>query len=82
MQFWLAINWKKIIKALSDIVYCNYVDIEIYNKKIKESDLVVMQLNIRGLVSKQHDLDELLNKLHHKVYVIILSETWLNTTNK
>ena len=41
-----------------------------------------MQLNIRGLVNKQQDLNTLLTKLRHKVHVIILSETWLTQSNK
>ena len=67
---------------ISDILNCNYLDIDSYDKQIVESDLVIMQLNVRGLVNKQHDLNNLLIKLNHKVHVIILSKTWLTQTHK
>ena len=67
---------------LSDILDCNYLDIDSYDKKVVESDLVFMQLNVRGLLNKQDDLNNLFAKLKHKVHVIILSETWLTTMNK
>ena len=67
---------------ISDVLNCNYLDIDSYDKRVDESDLVIMQLNVRGLVNKQHDLNTLLRKLNHKVHVIILSETWLTQMNK
>ena len=67
---------------LLDILDCNYLDIDSYDKRIAESDLVFMQLNVRGLLNKQDDLNNLLAKIKHKVHVIILSETWLTPTNK
>ena len=67
---------------ISDILNCNYLDIESYDKRTLESDLVIMQLNVRGLINKQHELNNLLTKLKHKVHVIILSETWLTEMNK
>ena len=68
--------------SIADIVNCNYLDVDSYDKRIDESDLIVMQLNIRGLVNKQQDLNTLLTKLRHKVHVIILSEIWLMQSNK
>ena len=67
---------------LNDIVTCNYLEIDSYDRKLNTSELSVIQLNVRGLISKQHDLCELINKLKHKVHVIILCETWLTETNK
>ena len=67
---------------LSDILDCNYLDIDSYDKKIVDSDLVFMQLNVRGLLNKQDDLNNLFAKLKHKVHVVILSETWLTLMNK
>ena len=67
---------------LTDIVTCNYLELDNYDRKLNTSELSVIQLNVRGLISKQHDLCELINKLKHKVHVIILCETWLTETNK
>ena len=49
-----------------------------------DSDLVVLQLNIRGLINKQTDLHKLLsNGSTNKVDVVLLCETWLRKeTNK
>ena len=71
-----------ISTPIRDIINCEYLNLEEYNQIIDKTDLVIKQLNIRGLVNKQHDLNELLNKLNHKVHMIILSETWLNDVNK
>ena len=67
---------------LNDIVTCNYLEVDSYDRKLNTSELSVIQLNVRGLISKQHDLCKLINKLKHKVHVIILCETWLTETNK
>ena len=67
---------------LNDIVTCNYLEVDSYDRKLNTSELSVIQLNVRGLISKQHDLCELINKLKHKVHVIILCETWLTEANK
>ena len=45
------------------------------------SDLKVVQLNIHGLISKQGELSKLLSGcLEKKIDVVILCETWLNST--
>ena len=43
-------------------------------------DLLVMQLNIRGLLGKMSNLKDLVNKVMHgkKVDIILLCETWQN----
>ena len=47
-------------------------------------NLNVVQLNIRGLVSKQAQVSELLNKLEKslEIHALILCETWLTPINK
>ena len=51
--------------------------------KVNKSDLVVLQLNIRGLSSKIAEFKCLLEKLtdNKKPDVILLSETWLNKSS-
>ena len=57
-----------------------------YATEIKQSfqDLSILQLNIRGLLSKQHILKETLLKLQNPPDILLLCETWLksNTENK
>ena len=64
---------------------CDYVNLDdtatlICNKK----DLVVVQLNVRGLLSKQKELLNLVNNCtkNKKVDVIILCETWATKETK
>ena len=61
----------------AEIDVCDYLDID-DNIPICNSDLVIVQLNIHGLYSKQHKLKELLtNTFRGKVPdVILLCETW------
>ena len=61
----------------AEIDVCDYLDID-DNIPICNSDLAIVQLNIRGLYSKQHKLKELLtNTFRGKVPdVILLCETW------
>ena len=61
----------------AEIDTCNYLDID-DKMSICNSDLVIMQLNIRGLYSKQQKLNELLvNTFKGKVPdIILLCETW------
>ena len=59
---------------------CDYVDTEnCKNIKIGTNDLSILQLNIRGLISKQQDLKYLLSKCttEGKIDIVILVETWL-----
>ena len=61
---------------------CDYVQPE-ETIKVNESDLVVLQLNIRGLSSKLAEFKYLLENLadSKKPDVILLSETWLNKSS-
>ena len=61
---------------------CDYIQPE-ETIKVNESDLVVLQLNIRGLSSKLSELKQLLENLADKKKpdVILLSETWLNKSS-
>ena len=64
---------------------CDYVDInDIKNLKYSTQDLVVVQLNIRGIISKQSQLKELLLKFDRLPDALLLCETWLKkeTENK
>ena len=67
---------------------CEYIESfsEEMSSCLGHSDLSVLQLNIRGLFSKQDELHRLLNKMGgvNKVDVVSLNETWLRkeTVNK
>ena len=60
-----------------DIINCNYVD-SIINKE--DNVLRILQLNIRGIVSKQSDLRILL--LEQQIDICLICETWLTSTNE
>ena len=47
------------------------------------SDLIAIQLNIRGLINKQNDLTNLINQIagKEKVDLIMLQETWITQSN-
>ena len=62
--------------SLDDFDNCDYV----YSvSDVMRTDLVVMQINIRGISSKRSQLIDLIdNSVHNKqVDVVLLSETWL-----
>ena len=62
---------------------CEYVDYsETFDFNINDTELKVLQYNIRGLVNEQSELEELLNNCcRDKIHVAILNEMWLNTEN-
>ena len=64
---------------------CDYITLD-NTVEIKQSsqDLSILQLNIRGLLSKQHMLKETLLKLQNPPDILLICETWLksNTENK
>ena len=66
----------------SDEDKCDYVQPE-ESIMVNESDLVIPQLNIRGLSSKLEELKQLLENLANtkKPDIILLSETWLNKSS-
>ena len=57
---------------------CDYISMD-DALEIKQSskDLSILQLNVRGLLSKQHVLKETLLKLSNPPDVLLLCETWL-----
>ena len=69
-------------RYLSNEDKCEYVQPE-ETIKVNKSDLVVLQLNIRGLSSKLSEFKQLLENLadRKKPDVILLSETWLNKSS-
>ena len=66
----------------SDEDKCDYVQSE-ESIMVNESDLIILQLNIRGLSSKLSRLKQLIENLANmkKPDVILLSETWLNKSS-
>ena len=63
---------------------CDYLDIADANIwHANHTDLICVQLNIRGPMNKQADLLKLVNKIagKEKVDVITLQETWLTKNN-
>ena len=64
---------------------CDYFDLnEEHNWICTENDFTVLQINIRGLLNKQHDLLKLANEIagKQKIDVMILQETWLTNANQ
>ena len=69
-----------------DSIDCEYVlpYLEDTSNIIGHKDFSIMQLNVRGLISKEDSLNRLLTHIKNKVNVIALNETWLrkDTQNK
>ena len=64
---------------------CDYVELEqCSGVDIKATDLTVIQLNIRGLINKQHELLKLIHSCtgKSKLNVVTLQETWLTSRNE
>ena len=64
---------------------CDYVELEhCPGIDIKATDLTMIQLNIRGLINKQHELLKLINSCtgKSKLDVVTLQETWLTSRNE
>ena len=58
---------------------CEYIDYEDLGKlTISQSDLRVVQINIRGIKSKLDELDMLITDLNQPD-IIIINETWLKS---
>ena len=62
---------------------CDYVSIEdLSNCDLNDTSLNILQYNVRGILSKTHDLTDLLsNVANNKIDVVILCETWLTNAN-
>ena len=56
--------------------YLDYLEIDLDND-YDQCELTVMQLNIRGLLNKQEDLEHLLTEIKkkHTISIILLAET-------
>ena len=65
---------------------CDYLDYSAIDLDTDHDQrkLTVIQLNIRGLLNKQDDLNRLLSEIRrkHTISVILLAETWLKKTTK
>ena len=73
----------KLINSLIDdpdvVDNCSYISCEeLHNVDITNDTLSILQLNMRGLINKQSDLNKLLQAGSRiKVCVALLCETWL-----
>ena len=64
---------------------CDYIDVEDCKEiPVGVNDLCIIELNIRGLVSKQQDLYQLLKSIMQMecVDVVILVETWVTSESE
>ena len=63
---------------------CDYLDLDLMEDVITSNDLNLVQLNIRGLISKQDRLiKETQNeKSNGNVHVYMLNETWVTQNNE
>ena len=62
---------------------CDYLDLDMTDDVITSDDLNLIQLNIRGLISKQNML---IKETHNEkssgvVHVYMLNETWITNKN-
>ena len=62
---------------------CDYVSIDdLSNCDLNDTSLNILQYNVRGILSKTHDLTDLLsNVAKNKIDIVILCETWLTNAN-
>ena len=72
----------KITKYQHELDTCDYYDLT-NPIEANHGDLLVMQLNIRGLLGKMSNLKDLVNKASHgkKIDIILLCDTWQNKTS-
>ena len=57
---------------------CDYLDVSDVNSlRHTDKDLLILQLNIRGLLSKQGSLKQLLSEFKVLPDMVLLCETWL-----
>ena len=64
---------------------CDYLDLTDTNSlDIKECDLNVIHLNIRGIISKQSKLTSMLQTCigNHLIHIATINETWLSKDNE
>ena len=62
---------------------CDYISTDdLSNCELDNTSLNILQYNVRGILSKTHDLTEILNMTTKtKIHVVILCETWLTDAN-
>ena len=63
--------------------HCDYLEIEnITPKTLPRGNLNILQMNVRGLVSKQNKLQSLIDKLENysDLHCLLLCKTWLLKT--
>ena len=69
-------NSNPILDGITD--NCDYLDVsDVNNLRHTNKDLLVMQLNIRGLIGKQDSLKHLLSEFKVLPDIVLLCETWL-----
>ena len=65
---------------------CDYITPEeVQSLNCSENDLMILQLNIPGLISKQSSISHLINNCakNHKILdVVLLCETWVTKNTK
>ena len=63
---------------------CDYIEHSDYlNMGLSQQNLNIIQYNVRGLISKQNDIwDLILQPVDRTIHCFILCETWLNTVNR
>ena len=64
---------------------CDYISVHDCSEiTCSNSDLLVLQLNIRGLIGKQSELSKLLNSCtkSNKIDVVIVCESWVTVETK
>ena len=64
---------------------CDYLDLTDTNSlDIKECDLNIIHLNIRGIISKQTRLTNMLQTCigKHLIHIVTINETWLSKDNE
>ena len=80
------INNDIINKESYDFVdHCDYLELEnITSETLPKDNLNLLQINVRGLIGKQNNLQSLLDKLENNsnIHCILLCETWLNEDTK
>ena len=69
------------LRSEQDVYDCKYIESAIIpSPKNKQSDLRIMQLNVRGLLNKQDQLNRLITETY--AHIILLCETWLTKTKE
>ena len=81
-----AMNYDHVDLGFNDsyVDHCDYLDYSnLTTNKDRQTNLTILQLNVRGVLSKRDRLTDLFNDIRkeHRVDVALLVETWLNKNN-